>query len=273
MIYFDTHCHLGDKAFAGDRNEVLDRARLAGVVGLLCVGYNVASSRAALSLAAVHSHIWAVVGVHPHDAARPGRDYIGHLREMARHPKVVAIGETGLDFYRDLSPRLAQKEAFLRHIELAQELGLPLVVHDRDAHDETLGILSRCYDTPDEPTAAGKERPTGVMHCFAGDTAMAKACLDLGFYLSFAGPLTFPKAERARAVAARAPLERLLIETDSPYLAPQAYRGRRNEPAYVSAVAEAMASARGATLEEVATRTTDNARQLFGVEATVNRRG
>lgn len=275
--FFDTHCHLGDRAFAADRDRVLERAWRAGVVGVLCVGYDVASSRAALSLATESDRIWAVVGVHPHDAARQRRDYIGQLRELARHPKVVAIGEAGLDFYRDLSPRPAQRDAFLRQVELAQELGLPLVVHDRDAHDETLEILTRAYPPavsappsatlPAAPTVstvpATQHAGAGVMHCFAGDTAMAEACLELGFHLSFAGPLTFPKADRARAVAAQTPLGRLLIETDCPYLAPQAHRGRRNEPAYVSEVAEALASVKGITLEEAAARTTANARQLF----------
>ncbi|MEW6033092.1 MAG: TatD family hydrolase [Bacillota bacterium] len=262
MELFDTHCHLADRAYARDLDEVLARARASGVVGLACVGYDVASSRAAVELAGRHDHVWAVVGVHPHHAREAGRDFIGELRLLARRPRVVAIGEAGLDFYRDLSPRPVQKDVFRRQVDLALELGLPLVVHDRDAHEETLDVLSRAYGGSrpgDRPIRAG------VMHCFAGDAAKARVCLDLGFHLSFAGPITFPKAERAREAAAATPLGSLLVETDCPYLAPQSRRGRRNEPAFVVEVAAALAAVKGVAPEEAAARTTENARRLFGL--------
>jgi TatD DNase family protein len=262
MELFDTHCHLTDRAFRPDLEEVLARARAAGVVGMVCVGYDLESSRAAVALAEREDDVWAAVGLHPHYAVRAGRDLEAALRSLARHPKVVAVGETGLDFYRDLSPRDVQKAVFLRQIEVALGTGLPLIVHDRDAHDETLQILEEAYGRRD---GAGDRRGgrSGVMHCFSGDEAMARSCVELGFSLSFTGTVTLPRASRVRAVAASVPEERLLIETDCPYLAPQSRRGRRNEPAYIGEVAAALAAARGDAPDRLALLTSRNARTLF----------
>jgi len=259
MELFDTHCHLNDPAFRTDLGEVLARARRAGLRGAVCVGIDLASSRAALSLARREPDLWAAVGVHPHHAAEVGPDVVKELRRLAAHPEVVAIGETGLDFYRDLSPRPVQREVFRRQIELAKELGLPLIVHDRDAHRDILDILAKA---PDPAASAGGGR-AGVMHCFSGDDEMARSCVELGFYVSFAGPITFPKGDRARSVAAIVPPDRLLIETDCPYLAPQSRRGRRNEPAFLTETAAALAEVLGRTTEAAAALTTRNARRLF----------
>lgn len=260
MELFDTHCHLADRAFRADLDEALARARLAGVAGMVCVGYDLASSRAAAELAGREERVWAAVGIHPHDAARAGRGWVAELRKLARRDKVVAIGETGLDFYRDLSPRPAQKDVFRRHLELALELGLPVIVHDRDAHDETVEILREAH-----AGQSGGATPPGVMHCFSGGPDHAQACLGLGFCLSFAGPLTYPKSDKVREIAAAAPADRLLVETDAPYLAPQAQRGHRNEPAFVAEVAAALAAVRGVSPKEAAALTTANARRLFGL--------
>lgn len=278
MEFFDTHCHLADKAFHGDLDNILRRAWEAGVAGALCVGYDLRSSRDAIRVAERDSRLWAAVGVHPHYAAQVGKGLMPDLAELARHPKVVAIGETGLDFYRDLSPRPAQRDVFQRHIDLAQRLGLPLIVHDRDAHDEILKMLQSAYESnssngadPPGPPETFRE-PAGVMHCFSGDAAMAGACLHLGFYIAFAGPVSFPTADRARAAATVVPADRLLVETDCPYLAPQAYRGRRNEPAWVAEVTAAVARARGESVEVTAAATTTNARRLFLWEGDMTQR-
>ncbi len=276
LTLFDSHCHLADRAYASDLELTLSRARQAGVVGMLCVGYDLRSSRAAVSLAERHDDIWAAVGVHPHYAdevasALPRLET--GLRTLVRHPKVVALGETGLDFYRDLSPRPAQRNVFRRQVEVSLELGLPLLVHDREAHEETLQILREYYGGRRVSAGAGPgavpggpERfRVGIMHCFSGDAGLAAACLDLGFHLSFAGPLTYPKSDQARRTAASVPRERLLIETDCPYLAPQSHRGRRNEPALVADVALALAEARGVSPSEIAATTTANARELLGL--------
>jgi len=273
MELIDTHCHLTDRAFAADRDEVIARAWASGLVGLVCVGYDLRSSRAALRLAGRDDRIRVAVGVHPHYAgevlsgARAGLDaFVAELRGLARHPKVVAVGETGLDFFRDLSPRQAQRDVFRRHIAVAQELDLPLIVHDRDAHAETVGILQESYPVAGGHESAGSpdgRQPAGVMHCFSGDTHMAKACLELGFAISFAGPITYPKSDRGREVALAVPADRILIETDCPYLPPQAHRGRRNEPAYVGEVARELAGVRRTTPEEMASATAANARRVF----------
>ncbi len=267
MRLFDTHCHLDDRAFR-DVDVILARAWRAGLVGALCAAADLGSSRAAIALAHRDRRLWASVGVHPHSAASDlaargsARGLKAELRTLAKGPKVVAVGEAGLDFYRDLSPRPVQKDVFRLQAELARELGLPLIVHDRDAHAETLAILREVYG---RPAAVGAARP-GVLHCFSGDLAMAEACLDLGFYISFAGPLTYPKADETRRVAAAAPSDRILVETDSPYLAPQSLRGKRNEPALVAEVTARLAEVRGISVEETGSLTTDNAYRLFAIE-------
>ncbi|RKO67958.1 TatD family hydrolase [Desulfofundulus salinus] len=256
MIHLiDSHAHLDDRKFEADREEMLDRAQKAGVVQIINAGYDLPSSARSISLAAKYPFVFAAVGIHPHDAGGVPEDYLVRLREMSRRRGVVAIGEIGLDYYRDLSPRDVQQRVFREQLALARELGLPVIIHDRDAHGDILDILRR-----DGVGPAG-----GVMHCFAGSWEMARECMAMGFYISFAGPVTYPNARRPKEVAARVPLERLLVETDAPYLTPQARRGNRNEPAYVRYVAEEIAALKGVTLEELARATTANARCLFGL--------
>jgi TatD DNase family protein len=199
--------------------------------------------------------IYAAVGIHPHDALQATDEGLAELRALCAQPKVVAVGEIGLDFYRDRAPREAQRDAFRRQLRLAREVGLPVIVHDRDAHEEVLATLRE--------ERAGEIG--GVLHCFSGDLAMARACMAMGFYLSFPGTITYPKNEAAREVVAGVPVDQTLVETDCPYLAPQAHRGRRNEPAFVRHTAEMIAQVKGLTVEDVARVTTLNAFTLFGI--------
>lgn len=253
----DSHAHLDDPRFADDLEEVLARATAAGVRHILTVGANIDTSRAALSLAESHPQIYAAVGIHPHDAKDATGAAFAELEETARaHPKVVAIGETGLDFFYDLSPREVQERVFREQLRLARRLDLPVIIHDRDAHEDILRVLQE---------EAGQERYRGVLHCFSGDRAFARRCLDLGFYLSFAGPLTYPKNEELRAVVAETPAERLLVETDCPYLAPQKHRGKRNEPAFVRATAAKVAALKNLSMEDLSRITCRNTALLFGI--------
>ncbi|MHB1134116.1 MAG: TatD family hydrolase [Chloroflexota bacterium] len=261
----DSHAHLDDEAFAADRADVLARARAAGVTRIVSVGADLASSRANVALAASTPGVWASVGVHPHEAAglneAAGLDEaaLAELRSLAAQPRVVAIGEIGLDFYRDLSPRPAQQAAFRAQLALARELGLPAIVHDREAHDEVLAVLREW--------AGAYPAARGVLHCFSGDEALARAAIELGFYISLAGPVTYANARRLQSLAAILPLERLLVETDCPYLTPVPRRGQRNEPALVALVAEKVAALRGLAPADLAAATTANARRLFGLVA------
>lgn len=248
----DSHAHLDFSHFDGDRETVIERAREAGLVAILNVGTDLASSRAAVTLAEQHDFIYAAVGVHPHGAKTLTPEVLGELRELARHPRVVAVGEIGLDYYRDLSPRPVQRQAFADQLALATELALPVVVHSREAHDDVLAAL-RGWDG------------TGVLHSYSAGAGRLEEVLGLGFFIGISGPVTFPKAHRLRAVAAAVPLPRLLVETDCPYLTPVPYRGRRNEPAYVWYVVEAVARARSMSAGKVAQATADNARRLFGI--------
>jgi TatD DNase family protein len=252
----DTHAHLDSSRFEPDREEVIARARENGIDHLLTVGTDLPSSRLNAAIARRHPDIHAAAGIHPHDALTATDAALTELRELiAAEPKIVAVGEIGLDFYRDRAPRDAQRHAFRQQIRLAREVGLPLIIHDREAHDEVVAILRE--EKADEVG--------GVLHCFSGDLAMARACLDLGFYISFPGTITYPKNEAARAVVKGVPIERLLVETDCPYLAPQSLRGRRNEPAYVRHTAEAVAAIKGLTIADVARITTLNAFRLFSI--------
>ncbi len=253
----DTHTHLDDPDFDPDRAEVIARALSNGVVAIISVGAGLASSRAAVSLAEKQPAIYAAVGVHPHEARTLDRAGQAELRALARHPQVVAIGETGLDYYRDLSPRNVQRQVFEAHLALAHELDKPVIVHDREAHHDVMTILRRSGGR-----AGGK---VGVLHCFSGNLDMAQEAIELGFYISIAGPVTFLNAHRLAEKVRRLPLERLLIETDCPYLAPHPHRGKRNEPAHVRLVAEALAKLKDMSLQEVAAITTDNARALFSL--------
>ncbi len=251
MRLVDSHAHLDFPQFDADREAVIERAREAGLVAILNVGTDLASSRAAVALADRYDFIYAAVGVHPHDAKTVTPAVLEDLRELARHPKVVAIGEIGLDYYRDLSPRPVQRRVFAQQLALAAELGLPVVVHSREAHDDVLAALQDWQGVG------------GVLHSYSGGPERLEEVMALGFSIGLSGPVTFRKAHRLRAVAAAVPLDRLLVETDCPYLTPVPYRGRRNEPAYVRYVAEAVARARGVSVEDVARATTENARRLF----------
>ena len=254
----DTHCHLDQPHFAGDRAAVIDRAVRAGVTRMVSLGVDEATSREAIDLAARHEAVYATVGWHPHEAASFGADGESRLASLAAQPKVVAIGEIGLDFYRDYAPRDTQVTVFRRQLDLAAELGLPVCIHDRAAHAEVAAELRAWAQRHDR-----RPEPAGVMHCFSGDLALAQACIELGFVISLAGPLTYPKAHQLSEVAARVSLDNLVVETDAPYLPPQDRRGERNEPLGVLAVARRLAELRGMPVEDIAERTSATARRLF----------
>lgn len=253
---FDTHAHLHFPDFADDLPEILERARAAGVRRLVTIGTDVDTSAAALALAEREPGVWASAGIHPHDAAAADEAAFAEIERLARAPRVVAVGEIGLDFFRDLSPRPAQERTFRRLLDLAVRLGKPVLVHCRDAHAETLAILDE----------ARVGRVGGIMHCFSGDVAVARRCLDLGLTISLAGPVTYPNARALPEVARFVPADRLVIETDCPYLPPQGHRGRRNEPAYLALTAARVAALRGEPLDALATRLTDNAIRLLRVD-------
>ena len=253
----DSHTHLDTSRFNADRESVIQAAIAGGVTRMVDPGCDLASSRAAIALAKAHPGVvFAGVGVHPHEATTYNDEVGMHFREMVRDPAVVAIGEFGLDYYRMLSPREAQREVFCAHLELARACDLPCIIHIRDAHDDVMELLH----------AYGREL-RGVFHCFSGDVAQAEECLAFdGFRISFAGPLT-RQGNALPDVARMAPLDRVLVETDSPYLVPQPLRAKRNEPLFVKHVAEKLAEVRGISLEEVAQATTANAVRMFGLGA------
>ena len=249
----DSHAHLDFRDFNKDRDAVVQRALAAGVEIIINVGFDLTSSRKAGELAVSYSSIYAAVGIHPHDAAAVPRDYLAQLETLAAAPGVVALGEMGLDFYRDRSPRSLQRKVFREQLALARQLNMPVILHDRDAHVELMSILR-----DDGLPEAG-----GVMHCFSGDLALARQAMALGLYISIAGPVTFPRNKDLREVAAVIPLEKLLLETDAPFLTPVPHRGRRNEPAYVALTAETVATLRGLPVAELGLACLANTKQLF----------
>lgn len=253
---FDTHAHLDVREFDADRDAVLARARAAGVRRILTVGTDPESSRAAIALAGREPDVWATVGIHPHDAGAADEAALAEVERLAREPRVVAIGEIGLDFFRNLSPREAQERVFRRLLSLARQVRKPVVVHCRDAHAATLAVLA-------EERAS---EVSGIMHCFSGDIDVARRCLDLGLLISLAGPVTYPNPRALPDVARFVPGDRLVVETDCPFLPPQGYRGKRNEPAYVALTAARVAELRGEPLEALARRMSENARRLLGVD-------
>ncbi len=260
LVLIDSHSHIDMHHFDKDRDSVMERAREAGVAAVIDVGCDLPSSEAAVALAERYDEVFAVVGFHPHSAADMGNGDIDRLERLARHPRVVAIGEIGLDFYRNLSPREAQVEAFERQLDLARDLGLPVVIHSRQASDEVFAILSNW--------AAGSSGMPGVLHCFSGDRDIAGRYIDMGFFLSIAGPVTYAKSSAAD-IARHLPLGRLLIETDCPFLTPHPYRGKRNEPSYVSLVADRIGEIRGIPGGEVARCSAGNAIRLFRLPISV----
>lgn len=253
LLLIDTHMHLHSPQFDADRPAVFERAVAAGVARMVEVGYDLESSRAALRLAESDPHIFAAVGIQPHYATIADNAWLAEVRQLAAHPKVVAIGEIGLDYYHDRAPHDLQERLFREQLALARELALPVVIHSRDAQIDTVRILR----------SAARGQP-GIMHSFSGDWAYAEACLDVGFHLSFSGPVTFGKAAELHDVARRVPLDRVLCETDCPYLAPHPVRGKRNEPANVRLVAERLAALREQPLHELAAAIWGNAEAIFG---------
>lgn len=253
-MLFDSHAHVDDNRFDEDRNEVIKRAAEAGLVGILNAGACMESSARSIALAQEHDMIYAAVGIHPHDAKEAKDHDYEQLAVWSSLPKVVAIGEIGLDYYYDMSPRDVQQQVFVRHIDVARQMGKPIIIHDRDAHGDVMTILKK--------EAKGL---TGVLHCFSGSLEMAKEVIKMGFYISFAGPVTYAKDGKLKEVAATVPLERILVETDCPYLTPQPYRGRRNEPAHVRFTAEEVARVRGMDFAALAEAATANTKRLFGI--------
>ncbi len=247
-MLIDSHAHLQDKDLKKDVPGILERAREAGVERIVCVGWDLESSREAVELARLYSEVYAVVGVHPHDAKTLNDDVLAGLMHLCKDPKVVAVGEMGLDFYRDLSPRDIQRDVFRAQIKLAHEVHKPIVIHDRDAHQEVMDIIKK--------DKAGKNG--GIMHCFSGHLPMAIDLMKEGFFISLAGPLTYKNAKKSHEVAMKMTLDRLMVETDCPYLTPEPLRGHRNEPANVRYVAEKISALRGKSMEEVAFATTRN---------------
>jgi TatD DNase family protein len=260
-MLIDTHTHLDDTRYDGDREAMIARAREAGVDTFITIGCDLATSRAAVELADRYSFVYASIGVHPHEVRHISDDWYDEFRRLAQHPKVVAYGEIGLDYHYNHSPPKLQRERFREQILLARELGLPVVIHTREAQEDTIAILR-------EERAADIG---GVFHCFTGDAWLAKDGLDLGFHLSFSGVVTFQSAAMLREIVHTVPMDRMLIETDCPYLAPAPHRGKRNEPAYVRLVAEAIAGVKRATspvsVEEIGRATSANARRLFKLPA------
>jgi len=252
----DSHCHLDDSKFDEDREQVIERARAAGVERMLAIGTGDGPPdlETATRLADRYPFIYATIGVHPHEASKAQPETYDSLRALTTHPKVLGIGEIGLDYHYDFSPRDVQREVFERQLAIAREAKKPIIIHTREAWEDTLAILQQHW-------TGG-----GIMHCFTGDAAQARQALDLGFHLSFGGVLTFPKAESLREAARLAPADRLLVETDCPYLAPVPHRGKRNEPGFVVDTARRLAEVRGVTPEEIAELTTANFDRLFGLD-------
>jgi len=250
----DSHAHLNDPDFESDLGQVIQRAQAAGVTGIINIGYDLPSSRRAVELAAEYDWMYAVAGVHPHYARKVTPEMMAELEQLAHAQQIVAIGETGLDYYYDNSPRQIQQQVFHAHLQLAKKYDLPVVVHSRDATQDTLSII--------------KEHPGNryLMHCYSQSLETAKLYLDLGCYISFAGPVTFKNAHKLRQVAAAVPLDRLLIETDCPYLAPVPHRGQRNEPAWVKHVAEKLAELHNVPVEELIAATTANTQAFFAIK-------
>lgn len=254
-MLFDTHAHLNATQFNEDVEQVIERARAEGVSHIVVVGFDRPTIERAMELAEQYSFIYAAVGWHPVDAIHMTDDDLMMIEQLAAHPKVVALGEMGLDYYWDQSPKDIQKEVFRKQIRLAKKVKLPIIIHNRDATADIVDILRE--------ENAGEVG--GVMHCFSGSIEVARQCMDMNFYISFGGPVTFKNAKKPKEVAKEIPLDRLLIETDCPYLTPHPFRGKRNEPSYVKYVAEAIAELKGLSFEEVAQKTSDNAKRLFGI--------
>jgi TatD DNase family protein len=251
----DSHAHLEMNDFDRDRNEVIRRAGEAGVDLIITVGTTLDDCRKAISIANTFKNVYAAIGIHPHEVKDIDETTYENIKMMAKMDKVVAFGEIGLDFFRNLSPRDVQIRRFEEQLELAGEIGLPIIIHDRDAHQETLKMLE-----------GWKGRHRGVIHCFSGDYIIAEQCLDMGFSISITGAVTFGKSEKLQEVVRHVPVTHLLLETDAPYLTPHPHRGKRNEPAYVVHTARKVAEIKGISLEELTSMTYQNTKSLFGIK-------
>lgn len=254
-MLFDTHAHIVDSRFGTEQEAVIQRAEANGVNWILNAGADMHSSYLGVGLAEKYDQVYAAVGIHPHDAKDAKSADYEQLAVWATHPKVVAIGEIGLDYHYDFSPREIQQAVFSHQLQMARQTGKPVIIHDREAHADVLATIKEA--------GAGL---TGVFHCFSGSWEMAQEVLSMGFYISIAGPVTFTNAHKLLDIAQLVPLDRLLIETDSPYLTPHPHRGKRNEPAYVRLVGEKIAHIRGIELAQLAQATTANAKRLFAIE-------
>ena len=252
-MLIDSHAHLEMPEFKKDLEAIIQRAKESGVEYIFTVGTERRDWKRAVEIAESHPSIFAILGVHPHNAKEIDGQTYPMLRELCRNEKVKAYGEIGLDFFRNLSPRDLQLERFREQIGLAKELGLPVVIHDREAHQETLEILK----------SEGAKDCGGIIHCFSGDYEMARACMDMGFYISIPGSITFKNAGQFREVVKRIPLESLLVETDAPFLTPEPFRGKRNEPSYVRYTAQRVAEVKNISFEKVAEVTTENALRVY----------
>ncbi|ACB83643.1 TatD family hydrolase [Natranaerobius thermophilus] len=256
MNIIDTHAHLDDKRFSSDLEDVIERAKQKKVSQIINVGINIDSSQKSVEMAKKYPEIYATVGVHPHDAKKVPDNYLDELKKMVTENKdvVVGIGEMGLDYFKNRSPQETQKSIFRAQLEFAKELQLPVIIHDRAAHEDALEIVKDFQNDV-----------FGVFHCFAGDEEIASQVMDMGFYISFTGNISFQKADKLRDVVKYAPLSRIMIETDCPYMAPVPFRGKRNEPAFTRLVAEEVADIKGESFEDVVTTTTKNAKDLFRI--------
>lgn len=255
-MLFDTHAHLNADQFKEDIDEVINRAKDTGVSNIVVVGFDEKTIEGAIELAETYDFIYAAVGWHPVDAVDMTNNHLIWLEELAAHPKVVALGEMGLDYYWDKSPKEVQKEVFRKQIQLAKKVKLPIIIHNRDAHEDIVTILEE-----EDAKEIG-----GIMHCFASSLEIAEKCLEMNFYISFGGPVTFKNAKRPKEVAKEIPLDRLLIETDCPYLTPHPFRGKRNEPSYVKLVAETIAELKGITYDKLIEATNENAKRIFDIK-------
>ena len=255
-MLFDTHAHLNAEQYNEDLEAVIDRAKSEGVSKIVVVGFDRPTIVKAMELAEEYSFIYAAVGWHPVDAIDMTDKDLAWIEELAAHPKVVALGEMGLDYHWDKSPKHIQKEVFRKQIALAKKVKLPIIIHNREATMDIVEILKE----------EGAHEVGGIMHCFSGSIETAKECMEMNFYISFGGPVTFKNAKNVKEVAAAIPVERLLIETDCPYLTPHPFRGKRNEPGHVKLVAEELAILKGLSYEELANITMENAKKVFGID-------
>ncbi|WP_026688708.1 TatD family hydrolase [Alteribacter aurantiacus] len=254
-MLFDTHVHLNADQFEDDLTDVIERAQEAGVKEMVVVGFDKKTIHKAMALVEQYDFLYASVGWHPVDAIDMTDEHLKWIEELSAHPKVVAIGEMGLDYHWDKSPKDVQKEVFRKQIRLAKKVNMPIIIHNREADQDIVDVLKE-----EDAGQVG-----GIMHCFAGDMDMARECLDMNFHISFGGPVTFKNAKLPKEVATQIPMDRLLIETDCPFLAPHPNRGKRNEPAYVTLVAEKLAELKEVSYEELIEQTRNNAKKLFNI--------